>query len=311
MSAATGRTITVDGATGAGTITLATTDDVATEPDGSITVTITDISGHAYRTGTPGSATVAVKDAGLGPTATVAAGTSPVTEGADAVFTVTLSRAPLADVAVNYGITVDGDYGVSAATGRTLAISSGATTGTITLPTTDDSAGEANGSVTVTLATGTGYVVGTGNSASVNVIDDDADIIPTNFRADISAAGLRYRWNAPSSGTVGGYQLRWDNDRDPENGATTVTLGSGTLQHDVLRGTNAFVCAQVRAQDDSDDTWGPWTYMLCGVGNFEANRRGTRHSRRAHRHPGRRAADGNLDRAQRQQILDHKVLGAA
>ncbi len=98
------------------------------------------------------------------------------------------------------------------------------------------------------------------------------DFIPTNFRADILAAGPRYRWDAPSSGTVRGYELRWDRDADLETGATTVSIGSGTLRHDVRAGTGIRVWGQVRAQDNSDGTWGPWTYVLSVTGNFAANR---------------------------------------
>ncbi len=98
------------------------------------------------------------------------------------------------------------------------------------------------------------------------------DFIPTNFRADILAAGLRYRWNAPSSGTVRGYELRWKGDANLGTGATVQALGSGTLEYRATRGTNAKVFGQVRAQDDSDGTWGPWTHVLYGTGNFAANR---------------------------------------
>ena len=98
------------------------------------------------------------------------------------------------------------------------------------------------------------------------------DFIPTNFRADILAAGLRYRWNAPSSGTVRGYELRWKGDANLGTGATVQALGSGTLEYRATRGTNAKVFGQVRAQDDSDGTWGPWTHVLYGTGNFATNR---------------------------------------
>ncbi len=98
------------------------------------------------------------------------------------------------------------------------------------------------------------------------------DFIPTNFRADILAAGLRYRWNAPSSGTVRRYELRWKGDANLGTGATVQALGSGTLEYRATRGTNAKVFGQVRAQDNSDGTWGPWTHVLYGTGNFVANR---------------------------------------
>ena len=66
------------------------------------------------------------------PTATVAANSATITEGSDAVFTVTLNPAPSSNLTVNYGITVSGNYGVSAATNQTVTVGTGGT-GTITL----------------------------------------------------------------------------------------------------------------------------------------------------------------------------------
>ena len=117
------------------------------------------------------------------PTATVAANSATITEGSDAVFTVTLNPAPSSDLTVNYGITVSGNYGVAAATGQTVTVGTGGT-GTITLATTDDTVDETNGSVTVTLATGTGYAVGTANSASVTVNDNDDPVVLTDYDSD-------------------------------------------------------------------------------------------------------------------------------
>ena len=151
--------------------TLTTSGDSVDEANGSVTVTL--VSGTGYSVGTANTATVTVNDDD-DPTATVAASTSPITEGSDAVFTVTLSRAQAADVAVTYNLTETGDFGVDAATNQTVTVNAGQTTGTITISTTGDEVGEADGSVKVTLAAGTGYVVGsTGNTATVTVNDDD------------------------------------------------------------------------------------------------------------------------------------------
>ena len=170
VPAAANQTVTVNAGQTTGTITISTTGDSADEADGSVTVTLA--SGTGYAVGTANAATVTVNDDD-DPTVTVAANNATITEGGDAVFTVTLSRAQTANVAVTYNVTVAGDYGVSAASNQTVTVSSGATTGTITLSTTDDSAEETSGSVTVTLASGTGYAVGMGNAATVNVNDND------------------------------------------------------------------------------------------------------------------------------------------
>ena len=162
------RTVTIP-TTGSATLTLATTDDSADEPDGSVTVTVADGSG--YTVGSAGSGTVAVRDddAPL-PVVTLAAGNA-VTEGGDAVFTLTASPAPAADLAVSVSVAADGDWGVTAGT-QTVTIP---TTGsaTLTLATTDDAADEPDGSVTATVQAGSGYTVGSAASGTVAVSDDD------------------------------------------------------------------------------------------------------------------------------------------
>ena len=162
------RTVTIP-TTGSATLTLATTDDAADEPDGSVTVTVADGSG--YTVGASASGTVAVRDddAPL-PEVTLAAGAA-VTEGGNAVFTLTATPAPAADLAVSVSVAADGDWGVTAGT-QTVTIP---TTGsaTLTLATTDDAADEPDGSVTATVVDGSGYTVGASASGTVAVRDDD------------------------------------------------------------------------------------------------------------------------------------------
>ena len=162
------RTVTIP-TTGSATLTLATTDDAADEPDGSVTVTVADGSG--YTVGSAGSGTVAIRDddAPL-PVVTLAAGAS-VTEGGDAVFTLTASPAPAADLPVSVSVAADGDWGVTAGTQTVTIPTSGSAV--LTLATTDDAADEPDGSVTATVQAGSGYTVGASAYATVAVRDDD------------------------------------------------------------------------------------------------------------------------------------------
>ena len=106
----------------------------------------------------------------VAPTLTLAvAGAASVTEGTDAAFTITADHAPPTAVTVNYTITQDGDF-VSAGAG-TLSFSG--TTGTVVVATDDDSYGDVDGSVTVTLDAGQSYLVGSPDSATVTVTDND------------------------------------------------------------------------------------------------------------------------------------------
>ncbi|MYG51819.1 MAG: hypothetical protein F4204_05560, partial [Rhodospirillaceae bacterium] len=121
------------------------------------------------------------------PEVTVSAG-SAVTEGGNAVFTLTASPAPASPLAVSVTMVAAGEYGVTAGK-RTVSIP---TTGsaTLTLATADDSADEPDGSVTATLAAGEGYTVAAApdDAASVAVRDNDAaPTVPTLSVDDATA----------------------------------------------------------------------------------------------------------------------------
>ena len=166
------QTVTIP-TTGSYTLTLPTTGDTTDEPDGSVTVTVTDGDGYTVGSAASGSVTVQDDDAPpVEPVVTLAAGTSPVTEGGDATFTLTATPPPAADLAVSVTVATDGDWGISAGT-QTVTIP---TTGsaTLTLATTGDATDEPDGSVTVTVKDGDGYTVGSAASGSITIADDDA-----------------------------------------------------------------------------------------------------------------------------------------
>ena len=114
------------------------------------------------------------------PNVTIAPGTSPVTEGTSATFTVTATPAPTAATSVSVVVTEDTSGGQdfvasSNETTHTVSIpasgSPGAGTATLTIPTVSDSTQEPNGAVTATVSGGTGYTVGSPSSATVTVND--------------------------------------------------------------------------------------------------------------------------------------------
>ena len=167
-------TVTIPTA-GSATLTLATTNDDTDEPDGSVTVTLND--GEGYTVGAPASDTLSIEDDDLPPpVVTVTASTAPVTEGGDAVFTVSASRAPDADLAVTLDVAdaPDSDFVAGGDEGaRTVTIPDGATSVVFTLATANDEVDEPDGVVTVTLKAGEGYTVGTPASDTLSIEDDD------------------------------------------------------------------------------------------------------------------------------------------
>ena len=109
------------------------------------------------------------------PEVTIAAGSSSVTEGAAASFTVTASPSPASALTVKLTVTQSGNFATSGETGSSKTVSvptSGSATHSVS--TVDDDTDENNGSVTVTVNAGTGYTVGSSsNSATVAVNDND------------------------------------------------------------------------------------------------------------------------------------------
>ena len=169
------RTVTIP-TTGTTTLTLATTGDDADEPDGSVTAMVA--AGTGYTVGTASSGTVAIADDDLPPPAvSVAAKVASITEGGDAVFTVTADRAVDANLAValNVSEAAGSDFVAAADEGaRTATILAGKTSAALTVKTEDDTVDEPNGSVTATVTAGTGYTVGSASSGTVAIADNDA-----------------------------------------------------------------------------------------------------------------------------------------
>ena len=106
------------------------------------------------------------------PEVTIAAGTTPVTEGTAATFTITASTAPASALTVGVSVTQTGDV-IGGTPASSVTIDANKTAATLTVATDDDSEDESNGVVTAEVQTGTGYTVGSTSSASVTVNDND------------------------------------------------------------------------------------------------------------------------------------------
>ena len=172
------RTVTIPTG-GSATFTVSTTNDGNDEADGSVTATLVD--GAGYDLGTNKTATVSVSDDDV-PVVSISGGNG-VTEGGNARFTVTASPVPAADLSVSVTVSASGDYGATTGS-RTVTIPTGGSA-TFTVATTDDSADEADGSVTATLVDGADYDLGTNQAATVSVSDND-DAPPVETTATIS-----------------------------------------------------------------------------------------------------------------------------
>ncbi len=165
---------------GTAVLSVATAGDDADEPDGSVTATLAAGAGYTV-SATAKAATVSVADdddpAPAVPEIAIAAGPG-VTEGATATFTLTANPAPATPLSVTLAVSEAAGSDFVAAGGegtRTVTIPANATGATFTVATQGDASDEPDGSVTATLAAGTGYTVSTtAKAATVFVADDDA-----------------------------------------------------------------------------------------------------------------------------------------
>ena len=165
------QTVTITGGQTSADLTLTTVQDSNDESDGIVTASVA--SGTGYRVGSSSAATVAVADDDVLPVVAIAGG-SAITEGGDAVFTLTATPAPQSDITVKVDVADSDDFASSGEAGeRQVTIG---TTGTATLDvaTDNDTADESDGSITATVGAGSGYTPSDTNaSASVAVSDDD------------------------------------------------------------------------------------------------------------------------------------------
>ena len=158
-------------------VALATDDDAAHEEAATLTLTLTD--GDAYDLGSASSATVTVRDddppgqeLDSDAAVTVAADRAEVTEGENAVFTLTRTGDSSAELAVTIALT-GGDGVLADAPPTEATFAAGAATTQVTLATNDDEVDEPNAALTLTVTDGDAYYPGTPSSAEVTVQDDD------------------------------------------------------------------------------------------------------------------------------------------
>ena len=154
------------------TLTVDTMGDDESEPDSTVTATVT--SGTGYELGSAVSASVIVTDDDEPgpPVVTIAAAAATVAEGMVAEFTVRADPAPATDLVVSVAVTETGTTLADSAPAP-VTIGAGAAMATLSVATVDDEADESDSIVTAMLLGAAGYTLGMPVSASVTVSDDD------------------------------------------------------------------------------------------------------------------------------------------
>ena len=187
------------------TLSVPTTKDSVDEADGSVRAEVR--TGTGYAVGSSASASVSVRDT---PRISIAAGTSPVTEGANATFTITAAGAPLSSISIPVSVTQSGAFIKGTAPTR-VTIAANGTSATLTVATENDAVDEQNGSITATLPgnAASPYVVVSGSSsASVTVNDNDVKLAtPTGLTVTpLPERKARLSWGAVPNASAG-YQV--------------------------------------------------------------------------------------------------------
>ena len=103
---------------------------------------------------------------------TIEAGTSPVTEGTAAEFTITADPAPATALTVNVTVTETRNF-ILGTPPSTVNFNANQATATLTVATDDDNIDELDGQIRAQLQSGTDYTTGSPSSATVTVEDND------------------------------------------------------------------------------------------------------------------------------------------
>ncbi len=153
------------------TLRLDTVDDTVDEADATLTLALR--IGAEYGVRTPDRARVTVTDDDL-PVVTVAAEAAAVTEGADAVFTLTRTEGELSQTLEVPVAVTDSGAVLAGAAPTSVTFGAGDATATLRLGTEDDAAAGPDTPVTLALQAGAGHALGEPPAATVTVRDDDA-----------------------------------------------------------------------------------------------------------------------------------------
>jgi serralysin len=207
----TGKTITFAAGSATATLTIDPTADTTVEANETVALTLA--AGTGYTIGTTTAVTGTITNDDL-PTITLAVSPSSVLEDgtANLIYTFTRTGSTTSALTVNYGITGTADSsdytGATPGTGKTITFAAGASTATLTIDPTADTIVESNETVALTLATGTGYTIGT-TTAVIGTITND-DLLPNlNLSAN---------------------QTIVEGNTNPQNVTYTVTLSNASTQ---------------------------------------------------------------------------------
>ncbi len=169
------RTVTLAAGATTASIDVATVNDSADEPDGSVSVSLDGGAGYTVASSPNDAASVAVRDDDEPVSEISISAGGDVAEGAAASFTVTASPAPASPLDIDVTVAQSGDFAASGGNGSRTVTVPASGSATLTVATEDDGADEPDGSISVSIDGGAGYTVASppGDTATVAVRDND------------------------------------------------------------------------------------------------------------------------------------------
>ncbi|MFM6859824.1 MAG: glycosyl hydrolase family 18 protein, partial [Dolichospermum sp.] len=181
---ATTGTITFAAGSSTKTLTIDPTGDSTPESNETVALTLTTGTGYTIGTTTAVTGTITNDDVVASPTITLAVSPSSVNEDGttNLIYTFTRTGATTNTLTVKYNVagtaTFSNDYtqiGAASftATTGTITFAAGSSTKTLTIDPTADTTVESNETVVLTLASGTGYTVGTTTAVTGTITNDD------------------------------------------------------------------------------------------------------------------------------------------
>ncbi|MCA6516509.1 MAG: choice-of-anchor L domain-containing protein [Chitinophagaceae bacterium] len=191
--------ITIPAGQAATTITVTPTDDTVTEGNETVILSLTDTI--SYDLGTPNSATIVIADnevQSVNVTLSVSPASVPEDGTQNLVYTFNRTGSTTNPLTVNFtvggGASFNTDYTQTGAntfsgTTGTVIFAANSSTATVTIDPTLDTTVESNETVALTLASGTGYTIGTATAVTGTIIDDDQSITLTINPASVTEDG--------------------------------------------------------------------------------------------------------------------------
>ncbi len=234
----TGKTITFLAGSATATLTIDPTADTTIEANETVALTLA--TGIDYTVGTTTAVTGTIINDD--PTITLAVTPASVLEDGtpNLVYTFTRTGVTTNALTVNYGITGTATNGTDYATiGTSVTFVAGSSTATVTVNPTADTTIEANETVALTLATGTGYTIGTTTAVTGTIINDDPTITlglnysgisedsPSNFTYTFTRTGATTN-SLTVNYSIAGTALSTDYTGATPGTSKTITFAAGS-----------------------------------------------------------------------------------